>query len=129
MGVGTLMAVCCFGLFWWSLNRDSSESPQNVERARTILFVSLSFAQLFYVLAIRSSSESFFTLGLWSNSRLTGAVAAGIVLQMAVVYVPLLQPFFHTTGISAGDLLIAILFALPAFLAVETRKMWRVAPT
>lgn len=129
VGIGTLMAVCCFGLFWWSLNRDSSDSPHNVERARTILFVSLSFAQLFYVLAIRSSSESFFTLGLWSNYRLTAAVAVGLTLQMAVVYVPVLQPFFHTTGISLGDLLMAIIFALPAFLVVEGRKLRRVTPT
>lgn len=125
ISIGTLMAACCSILYWWVLSDDPENGAANVERARTMLFATLSLSQLFYVLAVRSSSESFFSLGLMSNYRLTGAVIIGILLQMAVIYVPILQPFFHTVALSAGDMLIAYLFALPAFVAVEIGKFFR----
>eukprot|EP00913_Durusdinium_trenchii_P028438 g26666.t1 len=104
LSIGSLMAIFCFAAYWWCEPTNTPEGAENLERSRTILFVALSLSQLFYVLAVRSSSELFFEAGLWSNYRLTGAVVIGIVLQMAVVYVPFMQPFFHTTGLDASDL-------------------------
>ena len=121
--VGSLMAVCCFAAFCWCLFRSpDGHDAGTVERARTILFLSLSLSQLFYVLGIRSRTETFFAGGLWSNYRLTGAVVIGLLLQVAVVYVPILQPFFHTTSPGAFDFLIAVGAALPAYLLTEFCK-------
>ncbi|MFQ5734542.1 MAG: cation transporting ATPase C-terminal domain-containing protein, partial [Planctomycetaceae bacterium] len=128
LGVGLLMAVCCFAVFAWMLGREGpTELPggNTVTYARTQVFMVLSLSQLFYVLAVRSSSESFFRQSLWSNYRLTGAVVVGIALQMAVIYTPFLQEFFHTVPLSAQDVAIGVLAALPAFVVVDAWKAIR----
>ena len=119
-GTGTLMAVVCLALFWWFLDRTS------VAYSRTIVFWTLAMFQLFYVLALRSSERSFFAMGLWSNYRLLVAVLIGAALQVAVVYVPFLQRFFHTTALSLGDLALCTVLSTAAFWAAEAWKGLRV---
>ena len=64
-----------------------------------MVFTVLTLAQLAHVLAIRSQTQSLFEQGLRSNLPLTGAVLLTLALQMATIYVPLLQPIFRTEGL------------------------------
>ena len=74
---------------------------------------------------MRSSTESFFRLGLWSNYRLAVAVLAGIALQLAIIYVPMLQRFFHTKPLEPRDLAIGIGVSMLAFIVLELWKPFR----
>ncbi len=121
--LGLLMAVCCILLFWWYLPKENSD-PDQLAYARSLVFLTISMFQLFHVLAIRSSTESFFTLGLWSNYRLTFAVLLGTILQFAVIYIPAVQGFFHTVPLSLADALIGTGVATSIFIVLESWKAW-----
>lgn len=121
--LGLLMAVSCIVLFWLYLPDDEADRDR-IAYARSLVFLTISMFQLFHVLAIRSSTDSFFTLGLWSNYRLTFAVVIGTVLQFAVIYVPAVQGFFHTVPLTWQDALIGTAVASSIFIVLESWKLW-----
>lgn len=90
---------------------------------RSMVFTVLCLSQMGHVLAIRSDTESFFSQGFSSNLPLTLAVALTFALQMAVVYVPFLNPIFKTAPLSVGELGVSLLLSSVVFLAVESSKM------
>jgi Ca2+-transporting ATPase len=73
-------------------------------------------------LATRSNRESIFSIGLFTNRLMVGAVLLTIVLQMMLIYVPFLQKIFYTVALSAGELAIALVASAVVFTAVETYK-------
>lgn len=89
---------------------------------QTIVFTVLIFCQLAHVLAIRSEKESLFTQGLLSNKLLLGAVAVTVALQLAVIYLPFLNPLFRTAPLSAGELALCFVLPVVVFIAVEIEK-------
>jgi len=91
---------------------------------QTMVFTVLSLSQMGHVLAIRSDRESLFSLGLFSNMPLLGAVVLTFVLQMATIYVPVLNPVFKTAPLTGGELFIALLLSSVVFFAVEIEKWW-----
>jgi Ca2+-transporting ATPase len=91
---------------------------------QTMVFTVLSLSQMGHVLAIRSDRESLFSIGLFSNRPLLGAVVLTFVLQMATIYVPVLNPIFRTAPLTGGELFIALLLSSVVFFAVEIEKWW-----
>jgi Ca2+-transporting ATPase len=89
---------------------------------QTMVFTVLCLSQMGHVLAIRSDRDSFFKQGIFSNKPLLGAVLLTFALQMATIYVPVLNPIFKTVPLTAGELLITILLSTTVFLAVEIEK-------
>ena len=51
-----------------------------------------------------------------------GAIAAGVVLQLAVIYVPSLNPIFKTDPLTAGELLLCTALSFIPFIAIELEK-------
>ncbi|ABA58590.1 Cation transporting ATPase, E1-E2 type [Nitrosococcus oceani ATCC 19707] len=89
---------------------------------QTMVFTVLTFCQLAHVLAIRSEKESLFTQGLLSNPWLLGAVAITVALQLAVIYLPFLNPIFRTAPLSMGELALCFVLPVVVFVAVEVEK-------
>ncbi|MBP1746961.1 MAG: calcium-transporting ATPase, partial [Deltaproteobacteria bacterium] len=79
--VGILMGVIVLSIQAWSLSSAGAHW-------QTMVFTVLCLTQLGHVLAIRSERQSLFTMGLFSNKPLLGAVALTFLLQMAVIYIP-----------------------------------------
>ena len=90
---------------------------------QTMVFTVLCLTQLGHVLAIRSENKSLFTIGLFSNKYLLGAVALTFILQMATVYVPLLNPIFRTEPLTLNELLLTLVLSTVVFFAVEIEKL------
>ncbi len=83
----------------------------DVLRARTIAFTIVVFFEFYLALNCRSESRSILRLGwkgLTANKLLILSIVGGLLLQLAIVYVPFLQPIFHTTALSAGDLILVL---------------------
>jgi Ca2+-transporting ATPase len=116
--VGLLMAIIVLGVQAWSLKTYEGEW-------QTMVFTVLCLTQLGHVLAIRSEHESLFTQGLFSNKALLGAVCLTIILQMATIYVPFLNPIFRTAPLSAAELIFTLAVSSLIFLAVEAEKWIR----
>jgi len=89
---------------------------------QTMVFTTLALLQLGNALAIRSERDSLFRLGLRSNLPLTIAVAATLLVQLALVYVPALQPIFSTQALSAQQLALVLAASTLGFAAVEMEK-------
>ncbi len=89
---------------------------------QTVLFSSLAFAQIGQALAQRSSRDSFFNMGLFSNPLLLAMVFAVVVLQAAVVYLPLLQPFFKTAPLDLETLGWVVVPGITVFIVLELFK-------
>jgi Ca2+-transporting ATPase len=116
--VGLLIAALCLGAgrWRWTLNDPTWQ---------TLVFTTLTFTQMANCLAIRSRRDSLFTVGVFSNPALLGAVALTFVLQLVVVYTPFLQPFFGTVNLPGRWLGLSIALSAVVFLAVEAEKWLR----
>jgi P-type Ca2+ transporter type 2C len=83
---------------------------------------SLTLFQLFNVLNARSEDRSAF-VGLFSNRWLWAAIAGSVLLQAAVIYVPLLQQAFSTVGLDAVDWLVCTVVASSVLWLGELAKL------
>jgi len=116
--VGLLMAGLCLGLQAWALAHGNPHGP-------SMVFTTLTLAQMAHVLAIRSERDSLLALGLRSNLALLGAVLLTLALQLATLYVPALNPIFRTEPLSALELGLCFGAAALVLLAVELEKLLR----
>jgi Ca2+-transporting ATPase len=89
---------------------------------QTAVFTTLTFSQMFLVLAIRSERDSIFKTGLLSNSINLGAVLLTFALQLAVVYLPFVQNIFRTVPLSLSQLTLCLGVSSISLWAVEIQK-------
>jgi P-type Ca2+ transporter type 2C len=92
---------------------------------RTMVFTTIAFLQLGHALAVRSETESLWSLGLLSNWRLLAAVGLTVALQLVIVYTPLLSGWFGTAPLGPGELAVVVVCSTVAFAAVEIEKLLR----
>ncbi len=89
---------------------------------QSMVFTVLTLAQMTQALAVRSETQSLFSQGIFSNPAMLGAVLLTFVLQLAVLYVPFLQPIFKTTPLSLSELAFCLALSAVVFVAVEIEK-------
>jgi Ca2+-transporting ATPase len=113
--IGLVMAAVSLGagFGYWKAGRPEWQ---------TVVFTVLALSQMGLALAVRSGRDSLFRLGLFSNQPLWGAVLLTLVLQLAVVYLPLFQGFFRTSALPGRDLGIVLLLSSAVFWWVEIEK-------
>jgi len=100
--VGAIMATGTLLVLDASLPGGLIEGVGDMRYAQTMAFTTLVLFSLFTVFNARSDERSAF-VGLFSNKWLWGAVGLSLLLQAAVIYVPVLQQAFSTVPLSAGD--------------------------
>jgi Ca2+-transporting ATPase len=115
---GAFIAFCTLSAFVYVL----SVEKEGLGRARTVALAVLTCSQLFHSFSCRSMNVSLFKLGLFSNPQLVLANGLSFMLQMAIIYVPFLQPVFKTQALSLADLGIILLFSSLPFWAMEVIK-------
>lgn len=116
--VGLLIGAICIAIQAWAISHGTAHW-------QTMVFTALAFCQMYHVLAIRSERESTLAIGVFANVPLTGAVALTVGLQLALVYVPALNPIFDTQPLSFTELAVSTLSPALVFLGVEMEK-WMV---
>ncbi|MGY4689765.1 calcium-translocating P-type ATPase, PMCA-type [Salibacterium sp. K-3] len=100
------------------------ELPQDLIRAQTIAFATLVMAQLIHVFDCRSDS-SIFDRRPFENKFLTISVISSVLLLLLVIYVPLLQPVFHTKPLGLMEwLFVLALASIPTF-ALAGSGSWK----
>jgi Ca2+-transporting ATPase len=100
--VGAITAAGTLLVLDASLPGGLIEGSGNMRYAQTMAFTTLVFFSLFTVFNARSDERSAFA-GLFSNKWLWGAVLLSFLLQVAVIYIPVLQQAFSTASLSFGD--------------------------
>ncbi len=115
--VGLLLGIVLLGIDYkyWSTEQASWQ---------TMVFSTLAFCRIGLAQSMRSERESLFRMNLLSNQPLLGAIIITFILQLLVVYVPVLQEIFHTIALSPKDLVISLVLSTIVILAMELDK-WR----
>ncbi len=122
---GLTIAAFWFGYYEHGYSPFDHSAPKNtVEYARTMAFMVLVMCQLFFSLAVRNSSKSIFSIGIFSNKYLVGAIVLGVLLQLIVIGIPFMQKAFHLQMLDLGGWLIAIALGLVPLLINEIVKIF-----
>jgi Ca2+-transporting ATPase len=90
---------------------------------QTMVFSTLAFLQLGNALAVRSETHSFFSLGWRTNKPLSYAVLATVAIQLAIIYLPPLQPIFETEALDPIELGAMLAASTIVFFALEIEKL------
>jgi len=98
--------------------------PGHVEAAQTMAFATLSVSELLRAFTARSEHQSIFALGAASNRWMLGAAGGSFLMVLAVVYTPLLQPFFYTIPLAGRDWLLMLPFFFASPVAMELVKLY-----
>ena len=115
--VGLFMAAVALAVQAWAIARGL--------HWQTIVFNVVCLSQMGHVLAVRSSAHSLFSIGLFSNRPLLGAVALAFALQFAVTYIPALQSVFRTQALGLEEFILVSVASSMVFFAVEIQKFLR----
>jgi Ca2+-transporting ATPase len=121
---GMLLASVTLAAFAIGMSRYGADG-QGLRHAMTFAFVTLSLSQVFHAFNARSETRSIFDGRLFTNSWLWGAVLVCLLLQVAGVYMPILQLVLHTVPLTAADWGLVLGFALLPVAAVEAVKLAR----
>jgi Ca2+-transporting ATPase len=89
-------------------------------------FATLSISELLRAYTSRSERYPIFKIGLFSNKWMNMAVGASLVLVLAVIYVPFLNPIFQTEPLTAAEWeLVLPLLLVPSVVAELTKLVLR----
>ena len=105
--VGVVMAAGTLLVLDAGLPGGLIDGSGDMRYAQTLAFTTLMLFQMFNIFNSRSDDRSAF-VNLFRNHWLWIAVGASLILQVAVIYIPLLQKAFSTTPLSAMDWLLCV---------------------
>ncbi len=115
--IGFLMGAISLAVGWWAYTSTHSEAWQ------TMVFTTLTLAQMGNALASRSESQTLWEAGIFTNKTLLAAVAFTFALQMGVVYLGFMQNIFKTVSLTGLELLITIGASLLVLLVIDGVKL------
>ncbi len=129
--LGTIEAAACmFGFFWvllqggWTWGTLLPANDILYRQATTACLTAIVVTQIANVFACRSSRESVFSLGFFTNKLIFVGVAFEILLQLFIVYNPFGNEIFATLPISFSTWAALMPFALLLFFSEELRKLF-----
>ena len=93
----------------------------DVATGRTVAFTVLVILQLVNTLSVRHAHTTMFA-GLFTNHWLWLALAAGLLLQLLVVYLPILNTAFSTVPLDGEHWLLVIGCAVVFIIVEELRR-------
>jgi len=118
LAVGALIAVQALLIFRWSLDVDDAD----LLKARTMVFTLIVISMMFNAFNWRSERLSLLEIGIFSNRTLLYAVGSTILLQLLVIYTPMLNSPFNTVPLGLADWGIIMVLASTTLVFVEAAK-------
>ena len=118
LAYGALIACATMGAYFIGLNADNGGAGL----AMTLAFSTLTLARLFHGFNCRGI-ESIFRLGLTTNRASLGAFAAGVVLLLAVLFLPGLNALFQVSPFTMAQFGWVILLAFLPTGAIQIYKV------
>jgi Ca2+-transporting ATPase len=92
---------------------------------QTMLFTVLAFLQVGQALASRALQRATISLDFRSNPTMWLMILAVFILQLAVIYVPVLDRFFNVTPLSLVNLLLCIALTILVYVPVKLEKIFK----
>ena len=116
--IGTISSALLFSAYFTLLKMGF-----DVEIVKTFTFATLGIYSLLLAFSMRRLKASITTYNPFGNKYLNGGVSIGIVLVLAAIYVPFLQPILQTTPLPLPWLAGVIVFSLINIVAIELGKL------
>ena len=125
------MAVSACAIYWafhvwesggWVLGQSTVNDTMVYARGTTIVMAGIMMGQLGNLFSARTNSSSAFRLSPFRNRWIFLGILGEFTVMAAIIYVPLLQPFFGTAPLLPVDMLVLLLLAPAALLLEELRK-------
>ncbi|KKG03663.1 calcium-transporting P-type ATPase, PMR1-type [Methanosarcina mazei] len=117
LGLGALIAVQSLGVLSWAL-----EEGMPLPKIQTLIFTLVVISLMFNAFNWRSDRLSVFSLGIFTNWPLIYAILSTVLLQLAAIYVPVLQTAFRTVPLSLSDWGMIIPLASTTLIVMEVAK-------
>jgi Ca2+-transporting ATPase len=115
--ISIITAVSTLALFYIML-----KTTGDLEKARTIAFVTLGIDSLLYVFSVRSVRHSIFESNILRNKWLLLAVVGGFIIQVLGVYTPFLQNVLRTVPLTMVEWFIILSVCLWVIGLIEVVK-------
>ena len=81
--------------------------------------------QVMYLFSCRSLTRPSWRLGVFSNRWIIGGVAVQVAGQLALTYIPVMNPIFGTAPLDGPAWAMILLVAVATMLVVSADKWWR----
>jgi len=118
---GTGLALAALVSFWLGTH----VFPEaDLAQARTMIFVTIIFGELFRTYAARSESKFLFQMKPFDNKYVNMSVFFSIALLMLLVYIPPFANIFKIEALSFVELIIAASLGIVPMLFGELTKVW-----
>jgi Ca2+-transporting ATPase len=92
--------------------------------AGTMAFLTLSFSELLRAFTARSERYPLLKIGIFGNKWMNLAVLFSLALLLMVVYVPFLNPVFHTVPLGWDEWVFVLPLLIVPSLAAEAGKFF-----
>lgn len=115
--VGSMIAIAAFILEAWLAPR--GHSPEFI---RTVLLQMLVTAQWVYMINCRSSDSFSLSMGLLRNKGIWLVTGVLLLMQLVIIYVPLMQSMFGTEALPLRYCFVTLVIGVTMFLVVEIEK-------
>lgn len=122
LGLGLLIAIQSLWVLHESLNNGVP-----LPKIQTMIFTLVVISLMFNAFNWRSERYSVFSLGIFTNKSLIYAVLSTVILQLAAIYLPIMQIAFQTVPLSLSDWAMIIPLASTTLIVMEFVKYleWR----
>lgn len=114
--VGIYMAIAALIIFKANLS-------YGLDYARTVTFLFLTISQWVNAFNCRSEKKSVFKMNPFTNPSLLIGITIGILLQIGVMYLPIVKKVFNFVPVGLSEWGIATLTALGIILLIEIDKL------
>jgi len=115
--VGVLLLIGAFGAFWYVQTVGATEVV-----ARTVAVNIFVFGEMFYLFTCRSTTDTMFKIGVFSNRWLVYGVIGMTLLQIAYTYLPIMNLIFKSAPLGVSEWLIILATSTVIYLVVEYEK-------
>jgi Ca2+-transporting ATPase len=98
ISIAILNFLAAFTIFIWEL-----QTTGDITKARTLAVTTTILFEMFFVFNCRSDRKGILRLNPMTNKKLFIAVIISVILQIMIIYVPVLQEVFHLTALNFVD--------------------------
>lgn len=129
--IGHVQALAGIAGYYWILKQGGWEWGMQLAptdplyiKATTMCLAAIIVMQMANVMACRTTAESIFKIGLFSNRNVLYGIASEVLIIMMIVYAPGAQKIFGTSGLLPRDWLFFVPFAVLLLIIEEIRKIY-----
>lgn len=126
---GILIGLITIVAFWYGFYElgyspfDKNVPEEVIKNGRTLAFLVLVCAQLFYSLGLRNSKKPFYQFKIFSNKFLNGAILLGLFLQLMLLFIPVLRNAFKLHMPDLNGWLMALGLGILPLVVLEIYKI------